>query len=164
MGYVDYEFYSAHYKNPIPEDDFERLSFQADMLIDNLTFRRLRPGLPSDEYDANRVRMAVCEVIKYSYMLEQAEEKANAAASGTSTQTGSMVGTTGVITSRSDGSESISYASPSELAGSAKEWSAVYAAAGDAEKENKLLTGKARVYLSGVKDDKGVNLLYAGIG
>ena len=164
MSYVDYEFYSTHYKNPIPEDDFTRLSFRAEMFIDNLTFRRLRSGLPSDEYDADRVRMAVCEVVRYSYMLEQAEERANAAVSGTSTATGVMAGTTGVITSKSSGSESISYASPSELAGSSKEWSAVYAAAGDTEATNKVLTGVALPYLSGVTDDKGVCLLYAGIG
>ena len=117
MSYVNYEFYSTHYKNPIPEDDFTRLSFRADMFIDNLTFRRLRSGLPSDEYDADRVRMAVCEVVRYSYMLEQAEEKANAAASGTSTTTGAMAGTTGVITSKSSGisSPKVPNSTPSDI-------------------------------------------------
>lgn len=164
MAYADYEFYSSHYKNPIPEDDFNRLSFRADMFLDELTRRRLLTGFPSDEYDASRVKMAECELIRISYMLEAAEENAAASASGTSTQTGVMAGTTGVITSKSSGSESISYASPSELAGSAKEWSAVYAAAGDAEASNKVLLGVAKPLLIGVTDDKGVCLLYAGIG
>ena len=163
MAYTDYEFYTSHYKNPIPEDDFNRLSFRADMFLDELTRRRLLTGFPSNEYDANRVKMAECELIRIYYMLEVAEENATASASGTSTQAGAMPGTTGVITSKSSGSESISYASPSELAGSAKEWSAVYAAAGDAAATNKVLAGAAIPYLSGVTTDEGVCLLYAGI-
>lgn len=164
MAYTDYEFYKDRYFGTIiPEADFPRLSERASDFIDTLTFDRLVDGLPSNERAAAKVQKAVCAVAETLYQIDLAEQQALAAASGTSTQTGGMIGTTGVITSRSDGSESISYASPSELAGSAKEWSAVYAAAGDAEKENKLLAGKARVYLSGVKDDKGVNLLYAGM-
>ena len=97
------------------------------------------------------------------YQFELAEKQALASAQGTSSTAGIMAGTTGVITSKSSGSESISFASPSELAGSAKEWSAIYSSAGDAKATNRLLLETARTYLSGVADDKGVNLLYAGL-
>ena len=67
------------------------------------------------------------------------------------------------MTSRSAGSESISYASPSEMANGAKAWSAVYQAAGDAQASNKNLADTARLYLTGVRNDEGVLLLYAGL-
>ena len=165
MAYADYEFYKdRYYGSMIPEADFPRLSERASDFIDTLTFDRLVDGLPSNERAATKVRKAVCAVSEALYQIGLAEKQALSAASGTSAQTGTMAGTTGVITSKSSGSESISYASPSELAGSAKEWSAVYAAAGDAEATNKVLTGAALPYLSGVTNDKGVCLLHAGIG
>lgn len=165
MAYTDYEFYKErYYGNMIPEADFPRLSERASDFIDTLTFDRLVDGLPSNERAATKVQKAVCAVAEALYQIGLAEQQALSAASGTSTQAGVIAGTTGVITSKSSGSESISYASPSELAGGAKEWSAVYAAAGDTAATNKLLAETARRYLSGVADDKGVNLLYAGIG
>ena len=66
--------------------------------------------------------------------------------------------TTGVITSKSSGSESISYASPSEIANGAKAWSTVYSSAGDEQATNKLLYDTAKVYLMGVRDNNGVPL------
>lgn len=165
MAYTDYTFYKERYFGTIiPEADFPRFSERASDFIDTLTFDRLVDGLPTNERAAAKVRKAVCAVAEALYQIELAEQQALSAASGTSMQTGIMSGTTGVITSKSSGSESISYASPSELARSAKEWSAVYAAAGDAGATNKVLTRAALPYLSGVTDDKGVCLLYAGIG
>jgi len=165
MAYTDYEFYKErYYGSMIPEADFPRLSERASDFIDTIPFDRLVDGLPANERAAAKVQKAVCAVSEALYQIGLAEQQALSAASGTSTQVGVMAGTTGVITSRNSGSESISYASPSELAGSAKEWSAVYAAAGDAGATNKLLVETARPYLSGVADDRGVNLLHAGIG
>ena len=165
MAYTDYTFYKDQYFGTIiPEADFPRLVEKASDFMDTLTFDRLVDGLPTDERAATKVQKAVCAVAETLYQIGLAEQQALSAASGTSTQIGVMSGTTGVITSKSSGSESISYASPSELAGSAKEWSAVYAAAGDTAATNKILTGAALPYLSGVMDDKGVCLLYAGIG
>lgn len=165
MAYADYEFYKdRYYGSMIPEADFPRLSERASDFVDTITFDRLVDGLPTNERASTKVQKAVCAVAEALYQIGLAEQQALSAAAGTSTQTGVMAGTTGVITSRNAGSESISYASPSELAGSAKEWSAVYAAAGDAEATNKVLTGAALPYLSGVTNDKGVCLLYAGIG
>lgn len=69
---------------------------------------------------------------------------------------------TGIVTSVSSGSESISYATPQQIGASAKEWSAVYAAAGDVQKMNDLLLKTALPLLMGVRTDEGIPILYAG--
>lgn len=70
---------------------------------------------------------------------------------------------TGIVTSVSSGSESISYATPQQIGASAKEWSAVYAVAGDAKKTNDLLLKTALPLLMGVRTDEGIPVLYAGV-
>jgi hypothetical protein len=70
---------------------------------------------------------------------------------------------TGIVTSISSGSESISYATPQQIGSSAKEWSAVYAAAGDVQKTNDLLLKTALPLLMGVRTDDGIPILYAGV-
>lgn len=167
MAYTDFTFYeNTYHGNVIPADDFERIADRASDFLDVITFDRLVDGLPSDERAATKVQKAVCAVSDKLYELELAEKQAlSAAAGGTSSSTAGGTGgvNAGVVTSRSAGSESISYASPSEMANGAKTWSAVYQAAGDEEATNNLLYSAARLYLTGVKDDKGVLLLYAGL-
>lgn len=68
-----------------------------------------------------------------------------------------------IVTSISSGSESISYATPQQIGSSAKEWSAVYAAAGDVQKTNDLLLKTALPLLMGVRTDDGIPILYAGV-
>ena len=164
MAYADFEFYATTYHgNVVPEADFPRIADRASDFLDVITFDRLADGLPSDERAAAKVQKAVCAVAEKLYELELAEKQANAAAlSGASSGT-SGGATSGVIASRSAGSESISYASLSDTASGAKNWSAVYQAAGNPKETNKILEGVARLYLAGVKDDKGVLLLYAGL-
>ena len=70
---------------------------------------------------------------------------------------------TGIVTSISSGSESISYATPQQIGSSAKEWSAVYSAAGDVQKTNDLLLKTALPLLMGVRTDDGIPVLYAGV-
>lgn len=70
---------------------------------------------------------------------------------------------TGIVTSVSSGSESISYATPQQIGASAKEWSAVYAAAGDVQKTNDLLLKTALPLLMGVRTNDGIPVLYAGL-
>ena len=70
---------------------------------------------------------------------------------------------TGIVTSISSGSESISYATPQQIGSSAKEWSAVYASAGDVQKTNDLLLKTALPLLMGVRTDNGIPILYAGV-
>lgn len=164
MAYTDFEFYATTYHgNVVPEADFPRIADRASDFLDVITFDRLVDGLPSDERAATKVQKAVCAVSDKLYELELAEKQALSAAAGSASSSGSGGATSGVITSKSSGSESISYASPSEMANGAKTWSAVYQAAGDEEATNNLLYSAARLYLTGVKNDKGVLLLYAGL-
>lgn len=164
MAYTDFEFYATTYHgNVVPESDFPRIADRASDFLDVITFDRLVDGLPSDERAATKVQKAVCAVAEKLYELELAEKQALSAAAGGTSSSGSGGATSGVITSRSAGSESISYASPSEMANGAKTWSAVYQAAGDMQKTNKLLEETAKAYLMGVRDNHGVPLLYAGM-
>lgn len=165
MAYADYEFYTTSYFGTVvPETDFPRLAERASDFVDTMTFDRLVDGLPTDERSQKRIKKAVCSLTELMYQIELAEKNAtNAAVSGTSTAIGSGGSTTGIVTSVSSGSESISYAAPQQIGASAKEWSAVYAAAGDAQKTNDLLLKTALPLLMGVRTDDGIPILYAGV-
>ena len=164
MAYTDFTFYeNTYHGNVVPADDFDRIADRASDFLDVITFDRLVDGLPDDERAKTKVQKAVCAVAEELYKLELADKQALSAAAGGTSSSGPGGATSGVITSRSAGSESISYASPSEMANGAKTWSAVYQAAGDETLTNKLLYSAAKLYLTGVKDDKGVLLLYAGL-
>ena len=164
MAYTDFEFYATTYHgNVVPEADFPRIADRASDFLDVITFDRLIGGLPDDERAKTKVQKAVCAVADKLYELELAEKQANAAALAGASSGTSGGATSGVIASRSAGSESISYASLSDTASGAKNWSAVYQAVGDETLTNNLLYSAARLYLTGVKDDKGVLLLYAGL-
>lgn len=165
MAYADYEFYTTSYfGSVVPETDFSRLAERASDFVDTMTFDRLVDGLPTNERSQKRVKKAVCSLAELMYQIELAEKNAtNAAVSGTSTAIGSGGSTTGVITSVSSGSESISYATPQQIGASAKEWSAAYATAGDAQKTNDLLLKTALPLLMGVRTDEGIPILYAGM-
>ena len=164
MAYADYKFYTESFGNVVPETDFPRLAERASDFVDTMTFDRLVDGLPVNERSQKRIKKAVCSLAELMYQIELAEKNAtNAAVSGTSTVIGSGGSTTGIVTSVSSGSESISYATPQQKASGAKEWSAVYAAAGDAQKTNDLLYETALPLLMGVRTDDGMPVLYAGV-
>ena len=165
MAYADYKFYeTSYFGNVVPEADFPRVESKASDFVDILTHDRLVDGLPTDERAQTRIKKAVCSLAELMYQIELAEKNAtNAAASGTSTATGSGGSTTGIVISVSSGSESISYATPQQIGASAKEWSAVYAAAGDVQKTNDLLLKTALPLLMGVRTDDGIPILYAGV-
>jgi hypothetical protein len=164
MAYTDYEFYkTSYFGSVVPETDFPRLAERASDFVDTMTFDRLVDGLPTDERSQKRIKKAVCSLAEKMYQIELAERNAtNAAVSGTSTAIGSGGSTTGIVTSVSSGSESISYATPQQIGASAKEWSAVYAAAGDVQKTNDLLLKTALPLLMGVRTDDGIPVLYVG--
>nr|DAG11352.1 MAG TPA: Head Tail Connector Protein [Caudoviricetes sp.] len=164
MAYVDYKFYTESFGNVVPETDFPRLAEKASGFVDTMTFDRLVDGLPTDERSQKRIKKAVCSLAELMYQIELAEKNAtNAAVSGTSTVIGSGGSTTGIATSVSSGSESISYATPQQKALGAKEWSTVYATVGDAQKTNDLLLKTALPLLMGVRTDDGIPILYAGV-
>lgn len=165
MAYADYDFYTTSYfGSVVPETDFPRLAERASDFVDTMTFDRLVDGLPTNERSQKRIKKAVCSLAELMYQIELAEKNAtNAAASGASTTIGSGGSTTGIVTSVSSGSESISYATPQQIGASAKEWSAVYTAAGDVQKTNDLLLKTALPLLMGVRTDDGIPVLYAGV-
>lgn len=165
MAYADYEFYkTSFFGNVVPESDFNRFSERASDFIDVLTFDRLVSGLPGDERQQKRIKKAVCAAADILYQIDIAEQNAAAAAAtGTATTLPGGGTTTGIVTSVSSGSESRSYATPQQIGASAKEWSAVYAAAGDVRKTNDLLLKAALPLLMGVRTDDGIPVLYAGV-
>lgn len=165
MAYADYEFYkTSFFGNVVPESDFMRFSERASDFIDLLTFDRLADGLPGDERQQKRIKKAVCAAADILYQIDIAEQNAaSAAATGTATTLPGGGTTTGIVTSVSSGSESRSYATPQQIGASAKEWSAVYAAAGDVQKTNALLTRAVLPLLMGVRMDDGIPILYAGL-
>lgn len=164
MAYADYKFYTESFGNVVPEADFPRLAERASNFVDLMTSDRLVDGLPTNERSQKRIKKAVCSLAELMYQIELAEKNAtNAAVSGTSTAIGSGGSTTGIVTSVSSGSESISYATPQQKASGAKEWSAVYAATGDVQKTNDLLYKTALPLLMGVRTDEGIPVLNAGV-
>jgi hypothetical protein len=165
MAYADYDFYTTSYFGSVVlETDFPRLAERASDFVDTMTFDRLVDGLPTNERTQKRIKKAVCSLAELMYQIELAEKNAtNAAASGASTTIASGGSTTGIVTSVSSGNESISYATPQQIGASAKEWSAVYAAAGDVQKTNDLLLKTALPLLMGVRTDDGIPVLYAGV-
>lgn len=163
MAYADYKFYTESFGNVVPETDFPRLAEKASDFIDAMTFDRLVDGLPENERSQKRIKKAVCSLAELMYQIELAEKNAinQASANVTDINVGNI--STGIVTSVSSGSESISYATPQQIGASAKEWSAVYAAAGDVQKTNDLLLKTALPLLMGVRMDDGIPILYAGV-
>lgn len=164
MAYADYDFYTTSYfDSVVPETDFPRLAERASDFVDIMTFDRLVDGLPKNKRSQKRIKKAVCSLAEIMYQIELAEKNAISQASANVTDTNTGGKSTGIVTSVSSGSESISYATPQQIGASAKEWSAVYAAAGDAQKTNGLLLKTALPLLMGVRTDDGIPILYAGL-
>lgn len=164
MAYADYEFYTkSFFGNVVPESDFNRVSERASDFVDTLTHDRLIEQFPTSEKAQNRIKKAVCALAEVVYQFDLAQQNAvSASAKGATVTAGDEV-STGVITSKSSGSESVSYATPQQLGSSAKEWSAVYAVAGDSAKMNDLLMATAVPLLMGIRTDEGIPILYAGL-
>ena len=164
MAYADYEFYTTSYfGSVVPETDFPRLAERASDFVDTMTLGRLVDGLPTNERFQKRIKKAVCSLTELMHQIELAEKNAINQASANVTDANTGGKSTGIVTSVSSGSESISYATPQQIGASAKEWSAVYAAAGDVQKTNDLLFKTALPLLMGVRTDDGIPVLYAGV-
>lgn len=156
MAYADYSFYKEKYYGTaiVTQGDFDRLADRASDKLDTMTFDRLVSGLPADDRAAMKVQKAVCAVAEKLQEIEQVEKMAQAGGYGTD-DLGNIVGN--IVTSKSSGSESISFSAASSVK------SAVLNAAGDTQAQNRLCYDAAREYLTGVTDDYGVLLLYAGL-
>lgn len=165
MAYADYKFYeTSYFGNVVPEADFPRVEAKASDFVDIITHDRLVDGLPTDERAQTRIKKAVCSLADIIYQIELAEKQAlSVAESGLTASSGGAGKNTGVVTSVSSGSESISYATPQQIGAGAKEMSALYAVAGDPKEKNRNLEITAKTLLSGIYTDEGIPILYAGL-
>ena len=166
MVYADYDFYKTScFGSVVPETDFPRLAERASDFVDLMTSDRLVDGLPTNERSQKRIKKTVCSLAELMYQIELAEKQAlSVAESGLTASSGGTGKNTGVVTSVSSGSESISYATPQQIAAGAKEMSALYAATGNPQKINDILLKTALPMLMGVRTDDGIPILYAGVG
>jgi hypothetical protein len=155
MAYTTYDFYKdTYYGTAIAQADFDRLESRACDKLDTMTFDRLVSGLPADTRSGIKVQKAVCAVADKLQEIETAEKMAQSGGF-TTDESGNLVGK--IATSKSSGSESISFSATSSIK------SAVLSAVGDTQAQNRLCYDTAKEYLTGVTDDCGVLLLYAGL-
>lgn len=160
MAYADYDFYANDFLgSAVPVDLFPQMSERASAWIDTLTNDRLADGLPTNERHQKRIKMAVCELAEVYYQLYLAETQGIAMA----TMEQKSDGTTGIVTSKSAGSESISYATPQQIGSGAQSWNKIYSVVGDRQKTNDLLLKTALPLLMGVRTDDGIPILYGGL-
>ena len=150
--YADIAFYKSLY-GEIAETEYARLAGHAAKLLDKYTtgidgVQKLRVAFPADHDAQEWVKRCECAVLD----LLSRVEKAEAAATAHKSANGQNVA--GAVSSVSSGSESISYIASG---------SAINAAAADISTRERLIAATIREYLCGVKDAKGVNLLYMGV-
>lgn len=152
MAYADYTFYTeTFYGDTLTEDTADKWLERASDELDALTFRRLTSAFPTETAHVVKVKKAVCAIADALYLIDLQR----IAASAQQAPDGSY---RGAVTSISSGQESMSFA----VNGAAS--ASVYAAAvASAEARTTLLCDIAATYLSGIPDDNGVNLLYAGV-
>lgn len=157
-SYVDYEFYKTLYGEDVMlESDFNRLSWEAQKRVDNITFGKLKFAFPTNEDDAEAVKRCVCKLIEIAAAIEAANKRISEGQGYVIDETtGSMRGK--VVSSVSSGSESISYIAKSESGSTL-----IDAVLSDKAAQDKLYADTVKEYLAGVPDANGVNLLYAGI-
>lgn len=163
MSYATYEDFKALYGGEgLGEADFDRLSWEAERLMDDATtgvdgVRKLRAAMPKCKYGRETVKRCACALVDTLRQIDEAAEAIRKAQSFAENADGTLQGR--VITSRSAGGESISYAAGS-AASQGK--TAAGAAVGDLTARQRLMDDTVRRYLSGVPDANGVNLLYMG--
>lgn len=163
MAYVDYDFYKNLYgEKAISDSDFNRLLWECEKRVDNLTtgvdgVRKLKIAFPINEDDSEAVKRCICKLIEISAQIEKSVETLTEASGYTTDEaTGAIRGK--VISSKSSGSESISYTS--SVSGSTS--TLIDKALSDKNVQDRLYNDTIIEYLSGVPDANGVNLLFAG--
>lgn len=147
--YATYEDYIQLYGDGITEQEFVRLEMETERVMDIVTtgidnVMKLRHAFPEENRQA--IMFCACQMVNIAKQVADAE-----AASGYVSGANGMQGKT--VASMSAGNESVSFSGGS---------AAITEAAFNAEKKRKLLQDAANVYLSGLIDANGVNLLYMG--
>lgn len=162
MAYATYEDFKALYGERLDEAGFTRLVWDAERAMDDATtgldgVQKLRVAMPADEYGAEAVKRCACALVDTLRQIEEADE----ANRKTRTMVENADGTlqSRVISSRSSGSESISYATGNAARSGT---TTIDAAVSDPAARERLLSDTVRRHLSGVKDANGVNLTFMG--
>lgn len=142
--YIDYEYYKSLYGDKaLAETEFNRLSWDAEREIDKATsgvdgVKKLKIAFPTDEYSAEVVKRCVCDLIVFLNRLEKAQN--------------AVFSDGGVVTSKSAGNESITYANDAEINNALK----------SARGKEIAICGLIVENLRGINDANGVSLLYLG--
>lgn len=158
MAYADEKYYTEMWMTgTIPVENLKGYLSRASAEIDNMTFGRLRKGLPEDEYYQDKIRSAVCETADLIYSYNMADNLAMQALKEMHSKDASEKG----VKSISDGTESITYNTGSDLAAQAKAMFPELAST--KEERSKAIRQIIRRYLAGIPDTEGTNLLYAGV-
>lgn len=157
MAYVRQDYYAARF-GEIDAKAFERLSWEACRKLDAYTtgidgVKKLKIAFPTDEEDAETVKMCVCQLISTMALIEAAEKSAASFRELKETENG-LRGR--VIASVSSGNESVSYFAK----GSAE--TQIDKAVADKVYRGRLFKEIIWEYLTGIADANGVNLLYMG--
>lgn len=161
MYYADYSDYQHIYgMDRLQEADFFVYAMKASRILDLYTtgvdnVRKLKVAYPTDEETADIVKACFCEVVDTLYQVDKAEKMAETARGYEMTAQG-MQGK--VVSSRSAGNESISYASGTSSGAT----TAVDQAISDPLARARLMHDIVTGYLRGLTDANGVNLLYMG--
>lgn len=159
--YANYFFYSENYGDA-DEKAFNRLSYDAGRFIDAMTtgadgFRKLKEAFPGNAYDAEAVIRCECVLIDLLYAIDKYQrDMMDGTGYAVDAETGAKIGK--VVTSKSAGSESVSFS-----AGASGSSTAVVKAAQDEAVKHQVMASKVREMLSGIADRNGVNLLYMGV-
>jgi len=151
--YIDFDYYTTLYDD-IDEATFNRLIYDACAKVDNMTtglsgLRRLEKFFPENERDVEAVKRCVAKVLNLSYQIEKAESNVQ----GNVETEGEYKGK--VIESISSGSEKISFVTN-------KEYTVVSAVVSNKDAQDRLYNEIIVESLRGIKDARGVNLLYMG--
>jgi hypothetical protein len=160
MIYTDSEMYASLFPKDNVEDDWSRLSWEASALMDRLTsgvdgIKKLAVYPPTGD-DETSVKMCACNLVHLMHRIELLEQATEQASALVTDADGTVHGA--VVSSKSAGNESISYATGT----SASKGTILSAAASDPLTRDKLLRDTVTAYLSGVKDANGIGVLYGG--
>ena len=155
--YITYDQFCTNYE-PIEEKLFNRLSFDAERMMDNHTtgfdgVKKLKRAFPTDKDSVSAVMHCAGSLVNLLYQIHEAESVAAEARGYTKTEQGLQ---RKIISRVESGNEAISY-SETKLTNSS-----IDAAAADKSVRDAMIASTIREYLSGVTDANGVNLLYMG--
>lgn len=159
MSYITYDYYVSLYGGEsLSSEQFNVLSWKAFRKLDMHTtgidgVKKLKIAFPTSEDDAEAVRQCAAAVLNIVAQITTAENSASKVRGYTETANGLQ---SKVIATISAGNESVSYAT-----GNAST-TLIDKALIDINVQNKLFRDTIQMYLSGVKDANGVNLLYMG--